>query len=447
MSHIDERTDADVICIGFGPANIALAVAICDAGTPLRAIFLERNEGPAWQEEMLLPESDIQNSPFRDLVTPCNPRSRYTFLNFLHEQGRLYKHLNLGLEFPFRAEFSRYVEWVAENVPVDVRYSSPVASVAINEDHPDLATVRLDSGTALNAPMVVVATGRTVNVPDTLSWVPADRLSSVGNYLSSVNGIGRDESPSFAVVGGSQSGVEMILDLHARFPRSIIHSVIRGFGYHQKDVSPFMEEAFFPSHIDYYFEASEARKRALDAELRVTNYSAADLDVIQRLYRRMYEDELNGSERIRIHRSSEVTSGERRNERLSLKLRDVHAGTHSEITVDRVVLATGFLDLGGDGERTEFLPDLFAGLRDHVVPNDAGGPTIDRDYKLALHDENSPGIFLSGLCESSHGLGDAGSFSTVAARASRLLSSLATFSGREHPAHSIAWNQPVGAAG
>ncbi|MGD7411917.1 ornithine monooxygenase, partial [Salmonella sp. gx-f9] len=63
----------DVVGIGFGPANLALAIALEEAGFAGSCLFLERRPSPQWQPEMLLPRSDIQNHPCRDLVTPRNP--------------------------------------------------------------------------------------------------------------------------------------------------------------------------------------------------------------------------------------------------------------------------------------------------------------------------------------------------------------------------------------
>jgi len=66
----------DIIGVGFGPANIALAIALeeeCLGGTHL---FLERNAGPGWQENMMLPGSDIQNPSAARLgnaVQPAQP--------------------------------------------------------------------------------------------------------------------------------------------------------------------------------------------------------------------------------------------------------------------------------------------------------------------------------------------------------------------------------------
>ena len=81
----------DVIGIGFGPANIALAAALEERQAGFKIAFLEQMKAPAWQPAMLLSGSDIQNNPLRDLVTPRNPRSRYSFTNFLHEHGRLFE--------------------------------------------------------------------------------------------------------------------------------------------------------------------------------------------------------------------------------------------------------------------------------------------------------------------------------------------------------------------
>jgi len=92
----------DVVGVGFGPANLALAIAIEEAPIATAARFLEAQADPLWQGGMLLAGSNIQNHPCRDLVSLRNPRSRYSFINYLFEHGRLIDHLNLPMEFPLR---------------------------------------------------------------------------------------------------------------------------------------------------------------------------------------------------------------------------------------------------------------------------------------------------------------------------------------------------------
>lgn len=103
----------DVIGVGFGPANIALAVAIEEKALGGQYLFLEGSTAPDWQAEMLIDGSDTQHNPLRDFVTPRNPVSPYGFLSYLKSKDRLFDYLNLGLEFPYRLEYARYVRWVA----------------------------------------------------------------------------------------------------------------------------------------------------------------------------------------------------------------------------------------------------------------------------------------------------------------------------------------------
>ena len=88
----------DVIGVGFGPSNLALAIALAEtpAARGLRSRFLERQPHFRWHGGMLLPGSDMQISFLKDLVTLRNPTSPLTFVNYLHSQGRLHDFIDLG---------------------------------------------------------------------------------------------------------------------------------------------------------------------------------------------------------------------------------------------------------------------------------------------------------------------------------------------------------------
>ncbi len=418
----------DVIGIGFGPANIALAAALEERHTTLGVAFLERMDAPVWQPAMLLSGSDIQNHPLRDLVTPRNPRSRYSFTNFLHEHGRLFEYLNLGIEFPLRKEYAQYVTWVARQFDRWVRYGRDIADIRIEMiDGENVYVLTTSRGEQFSARSIVAAPGRTPLVPTPFDGHEGDRVFHLTRYLPALELYLRHHGQprTVCVVGGSQSAVELILDLSARFPEADIVNVQRGYGFSLKDTSPFSDRVYFPEHVDYYFHASPSSKAAIDAQLKRTNYSSADGDVIQKLYLAMYEQKLDRAERIRILSNSRVVAvGDVENGPL-LQLEEIHHHERSELRADIVILATGFRNLG-PGAGQERIPPLLTPLADRLLTDDAGILTIARDYRLRSKRPDSaiPPLFLNGLCETSHGMGDAGSFSLLSLRSDLIATSL-----------------------
>lgn len=109
----------DIVGIGFGPSNLALAAAISEEKWhKLSALFLEKAPRFAWHKDMLLNDAEMQITFLKDLATLRNPSSPYTFLNYLHDKGRLSKFINLKNFHPSRIEFNDYFCWVAKKPSV-----------------------------------------------------------------------------------------------------------------------------------------------------------------------------------------------------------------------------------------------------------------------------------------------------------------------------------------
>ena len=108
-----ETLEYDVIGVGFGPANLAIAIALEeDARTResgLRYCFLDSKPAFEWHGGMLLENSRMQISYLKDLATLRNPASRYTFVNYLHAKQRLLPFINLGSVNPSRIEYNDYL--------------------------------------------------------------------------------------------------------------------------------------------------------------------------------------------------------------------------------------------------------------------------------------------------------------------------------------------------
>ncbi|MGH3881908.1 MAG: diaminobutyrate--2-oxoglutarate transaminase family protein [Pseudonocardiaceae bacterium] len=414
----------DVLGIGFGPANIALAAAFEEAVeqgevAPLGLHFLEACREPVWQGGMLLDGSNIQNHPIRDLVTLRNPRSHYSFVNYLHQAGRLLEHLNLPGEFPLRKEYAQYISWVRRHFDRLVDYGQTAAAIRVIE-HNDVPAYEVctSEGRRYRARALVMAPGRTPYLPAPFDAVADDRICHLTGYLYRLDQLDQLADPprTVAVIGGSQSAVEITLDLAKRYPQARVLTFVRSFGLRLKDTSPFSEEGFFLGFVDYYYRAPRASKRVLDAYMRPTNYSTTDADVLHELYLMLYEQRLDGAQRVFVYGNRQVSAVTPGDRAVSLTVEEVHTGDQESVDADLVILATGFRDLG-PGPRQEPYPALLTAIADRFRFDEDGYLAVDQGYRVLTTDPDMPPLFLNGLCETSHGIGDAGSFSLLSLRA------------------------------
>ena len=68
----------DLIGIGFGPSNLALAIALQErekAQGKLDVLFLDKQADYRWHGNTLVTQSELQISFLKDLVTLRNPTS------------------------------------------------------------------------------------------------------------------------------------------------------------------------------------------------------------------------------------------------------------------------------------------------------------------------------------------------------------------------------------
>lgn len=121
---VTRRTQVhDLIGVGFGPSNLALAIAAVEHNDQANGAgrvsvrFFERQPAFGWHRGMLLDDATMQVSFLKDLVTLRNPASGFSFLAYLHECGRLVDFINHKTLFPLRVEFHAYLEWAARGWP------------------------------------------------------------------------------------------------------------------------------------------------------------------------------------------------------------------------------------------------------------------------------------------------------------------------------------------
>ncbi|MGF6232278.1 L-ornithine N5-oxygenase [Inquilinus ginsengisoli] len=413
----------DVVGVGFGPSNLALAIALDEVlrqrGAALSHHFVEKQPGFTWHGGMLLPDSDMQISFLKDLVSLRDPTSPLTFVNYLHQKGRLEAFINRKTFFPSRVEFNDYLGWVAARFADHCSYGEEVTAVEPEMAQGVVTGLRVRSRTVSGGETVrrthnlVVATGGSPRIPAAFATLRGEsRVLHSSFYLDRIHGLGLARRPSarVAVIGGGQSAAEITLDLHGRFPQLGIDLIYRGHALKPSDNTPFVNEIFNPGFTDYVFGQGEAQRDAIIREFRNTNYAVVDADLIERIFDILYQQKVQGPARLALCGRCEVTEAMAGPETVELTVRDGFAGTAARRGYDAVVLATGYERDGG----RRLLSALAPWIEDF---------TVDRDYRLRTRPEFRPQIHLQGQSETSHGLSDT-LLSVLAVRSQEIAESL-----------------------
>ncbi|MEW2419090.1 lysine N(6)-hydroxylase/L-ornithine N(5)-oxygenase family protein [Streptomyces nigra] len=414
----------DVIGIGFGPSNVAMAIALSEhnagpGAQPLRAHFFEQQPRFGWHRGMLIDDATMQVSFLKDLVTLRNPASDYSFLCYLKSRGRLIDFINHKSLFPLRIEFHDYFEWAAARVDDLVSYGHEVVGVmpVLRDgvvEHLDV-TVRSAQGLAVHrARNLVLGTGLRPLMPDGVER--SDRLWHTSELLGRVAAWEGPPPGRVVVVGAGQSAAENVAYLHRRFPDAEICAVFSRYGYSPADDSGFANRIFDPEAVDAFYTAPESVKRRLMDYHGNTNYSVVDIDLIDDLYRQMYREKVLGTERLRFLNVSRLTDvKETEDERVSATVTSLVTGEETRLDADVVVFATGY----GPADPVGLLGEV----ADRCLRDDEGRVRVERDYRVATDDSLRCGIYLQGGTEHTHGI-TSSLLSNTAVRVGEILDSL-----------------------
>lgn len=425
MTHTTIHKERDLIGIGFGPANLALAVALAEMPGAKRLDwgFLERQDGFHWHRDMQIEGATVQISFLKDLATLRDPTSPFTFVNYLHHKGRLESFINLKQDAPTREEFTDYFRWAAAAFEDRVSYSETVEAVEPVLRNGTVSRLRVLSRNAEGVRSerltrdLVVAVGGRPRIPALFEGLPEDRIIHTSSYLSRRDARIAGRGPvRVAVIGGGQSAAEVFFDVTQRFPEAEATLILRDHALRPADDSPFVNEVFDAAFVDAVHAMEAEARRDLIASMRNTNYAVVNHDLIERIYAMLYRQRVSGVEPHRVLAGRTIEAARER-DGLLFDLRDAVTGEVVSEGFDVAILATGY--------RHDSHHRLLAGLA-----ADLGGFEVDRFYRLKTPATYTSRIYLQGCNESSHGLSDT-LLSILPLRAAEVVSDLtAAGSGR-----------------
>lgn len=402
-------SDLDFIGIGFGPSNLALAVAAEEIIPNRRGLFLERSRTFQWHPGMMLDGAKMQISFLKDLATLRNPASQFTFLQYAKAKGRLERFVNLNEFHPARVEYNDYLCWVAGFFEDRVRYGTIVTSVVpvggassvnghLTRFRVNARDVTTGEEFCFHAANVIYGCGGVPRLHGARTDSSAV-LHSSGFLPNFTNHFDESQKPyRFAVVGNGQSAAEIVEYLLSHYPRATTRLFISDYTLRATDHSPFINEHFFSTNAAEFYEFPPAKRAALRNALRPTNYGVVDADLLQKLYEIAYLDEVKGCRRLSLHPESRLTHIDEVDGGVVASFEDRFSGEPSEFHFDGAVLATGY-------ERV-----LDAGIFRHVLPHvqwdECDAVSLTRSCRVNTTPELTAGLFLQGYGEASFGIGD-----------------------------------------
>lgn len=225
-------------------------------------------------------------------------------------------------------------------------------------------------------------------------------------------------------MGAGQSAAENVAYLHRRFPGAEICAVFSRYGYSPADDSSFANKIFDPDAVDEFYAAPENVKRRLMDYHGNTNYSVVDIDLIDDLYRQMYQEKVLGTERLRFLNVSRLTAVEENADRARATVKSLVTGEETRLDADVVVFATGYSPADPLG--------LLGEVGEHCLRDEEGRVRVERDYRIATDTGLNCGIYLQGGTEHTHGITSA-LLSNTAIRVGEILDSLLDRSVKSAP--------------
>lgn len=383
----------DIIGIGIGPFNLGLA-ALAEPVDELAVLFFDQAPAFNWHPGMMLSEATLQVPFMADLVSMADPTSKFSFLNFLKQTGRLYQFYIRENFFILRKEYNAYCKWAIAQLP-SCRFSQKVLSTAYNEqtgcyelvveDQHDLST-RLFVTRRL-----VLGTGTVPKIPDVEHDGLQNNVFHSSAYLD--HKARMMEGKRVSIIGSGQSAAEIFNDLLPHTETGMCLSwFTRPDRFFPMEYAKLTLELTSPEYVDHFFNLPrEKRKQVLGRQnplFKGINYS-----LINQIFDKLYELSVdNAGVHAQLSPNCQLNAIKSCNDG-SYLLYFYHTELEQEFTqeADFVVMATGY-------QYKE--PAFLRGIQHRILRDAEHLYAVARNYTI---DQNHAEIFVQNAELHTHG--------------------------------------------
>lgn len=365
----------DIVGIGIGPFNLGLA-ALVEPVAALRAVFFDRAAGFNWHPGLMLSNATLQVPFMADLVTMADPTSRYSFLHYMKECGRLYKFYIREDFFVLRKEYNAYCKWVVAQL-TSCQFSQEVTTVVYDEaEQLYVVTVKqVQTGElqTYRARKLVLGTGTVPYMPAFAYKPGLPRVIHASEYLTFKSEL--LNNGSVVVIGSGQSAAEIFQDLLPETQQGISLSwFTRPDRFFPMEYSKLTLELTSPEYVDYFHAmAPEQRKQLLGKQNPL--FKGINYNLINALFDTLYEMSVDGGDlNVHLRPNSQLddivpeTDGT-----YTLCFTQVQQRQTFTHKADFVVMATGY-------KYRE--PAFLQGIQDRIGRLEDGQYAVQRNYAI-----------------------------------------------------------------
>jgi lysine N6-hydroxylase len=384
----------DFVAIGLGPFNLSLA-CLAEPIRDLRGLFLDRNEDFDWHPGMLIDDTTLQNPFLADLVSLADPKSKFSFLNYCKQEGKLYAYYIRERFYLSRAEYNRYCKWTIRQLP-GIAFGSDVERIEYDEveGHYIVSGRHVRSGQPFEhrAVRLVIGVGSVPQLPACCDEIREHCIHS-SHYTARKESL--QTKRSIAVIGSGQSAAEIFHDL---LKDSDEHGyaltwITRSPRFFQMENTKLTLEMISPDYIDYFYGLPENVREGIIAK-QDSLYKGVNASLINQIYDLLDDRRSRGNNQARLITNSELTACQydAADDRYHLRFVQRDEGVQYTHATEGAVFATGY---------TQNVPRFIDGIRERIRWDDKGRYRLSRNYAIDVDERD---IFVQNAGLYSHGL-------------------------------------------
>lgn len=382
----------DLLGVGIGPFNLSLA-AILDKSKTINYRFFEQKKEFNWHAEIMFSDSDMQTSYLKDLVTPVDPTSPHSFLNYLVQNGLFHAFMNTNRTVVSRREFEMYCQWVTQNLDHRLSFDSPVTSVDFNGTH----FVSMINGEKFISKHICVGTGLTPRIPEcTEKLISKNFFHAKSPLLKNLN----VEGKNLVIIGGGQTGVEIFRNSYkGKWGQAKSIKLLTGRSALQPlDESPFTNEFFTPNYVDAFFEI-DTKKKAPIVKSQKLSSDGNTPGYLDDIYRELYQLKfIEGNKQdIQILPSRRLEKAELVGDQYMMVFQNHFNDTFDEMKADIVILCTGF---------DNAIPAMLNPIKSMIDFDEDGRFVFNKTFDVKWNGPFDNKIFALNFSRHSHGISE-----------------------------------------